>query len=205
MTHLPIPSASTPVVLDNAIRDMVPALWPTLPTDVALTTQLNAHGVAVCISAKDLERIAVNLVTNAVDAMPNGGMVGLRTSTRLTSGKRYVRLECWDTGGDVSPGSLADLMRDGVSTKRRGTGLGLRIVRDLVRDAGGSVELMTRPEGGTVFAVMLSVLDESEGGPASMARSVGRWGAPGMLRRVGRVRRVRSQPAARSPSPCLAP
>jgi nitrogen-specific signal transduction histidine kinase len=94
-------------------------------------------------------------------------MVGLRTSQRVSGGRRYLRLECADTGGGVSLESLPVLMKDGASSKREGSGLGLGIIRDLVRCAGGGIEVMSQPEGGAVFAVMLPVFEDSHHTPAS--------------------------------------
>jgi signal transduction histidine kinase len=99
-----------------------------------------------------LEMALLNLVTNALDAMPHGGTLSITASGRSGG----VRLEIADTGPGI-PSEIVDrLFEPWVTSKPagRGTGLGLSIVRDVVRAHGGSVSASNQPTG-AVFVVDL--------------------------------------------------
>jgi two-component system NtrC family sensor kinase len=87
----------------------------------------------------------LNLVTNALDAMPNGGTLSIVAAARPEG----VRVEVADTGSGI-PAALMDRLFDAwVTTKPtgQGTGLGLAIVRDVVRAHGGSIAASNQATG----------------------------------------------------------
>jgi signal transduction histidine kinase len=102
--------------------------------------------------ATQLEMALLNLVTNALDAMPAGGTLSI-TARTCTDG---LRLEVADTGGGI-PATIVDrLFEPWVTTKPagQGSGLGLAIVRDVVRAHGGSISVANQ-SGGAVFVITL--------------------------------------------------
>jgi signal transduction histidine kinase len=102
--------------------------------------------------AAQLEMALLNLVTNALDAMPNGGVLTISAS----NGSDSVRIEVADTGPGI-PGAIADHLFDPwVTTKPagQGTGLGLAIVRDVVHAHNGRVSVRSEPQG-AVFVIDL--------------------------------------------------
>jgi signal transduction histidine kinase len=100
-----------------------------------------------------LERAFRNLVMNAVEAQEGcpSGRVDVYVEENGTSAA--VRVE--DRGPGVPPELLDDIWNPDVTTKRRGTGLGLALVRQTMRHHDGEVEVANRPEGGAVFTVRL--------------------------------------------------
>ena len=104
-------------------------------------------------NAPQLELALLNLVTNALDAMPDGGTLTIRGAR----GGRGVRLEVADTGPGIPPDLLPHLFEPWVTTKPvgHGTGLGLGIVREVVRDHGGEVHAANQPGGGAIFTIEL--------------------------------------------------
>jgi signal transduction histidine kinase len=100
-----------------------------------------------------LELALLNLVTNALDAMPDGGTLTIRGSA--TEGG--ARLQVEDTGAGIPADLLPHLFEPWVTTKPvgQGTGLGLGIVREVVRDHGGEVTAANCTGGGAVFTVDL--------------------------------------------------
>ncbi len=157
LAHFDGPATFGSSVLDTELLQLTPLLRCLLGPDATLVLETNAEGAEVALGANELLRIALNLASNAKEAMSSGGTVTLRTSVCLIEGKRHVRLECADTGAGIPPDELPRIMKDGVSSKRGGTGLGLGIVRGLVTSAGGDLDVATRAEGGAVFAVVLPV------------------------------------------------
>jgi signal transduction histidine kinase len=98
-----------------------------------------------------LNRALSNLVLNAMDAMPEGGLLRFRTE-RLDE---RVRIEVADSGQGVSGEECARLFTPYYTTKRHGTGLGLAIVQSVVSDHGGRISVSSAPGLGTVFTIDL--------------------------------------------------
>lgn len=102
-----------------------------------------------------LELALSNLVTNALDAMPDGGSL---TVSAKTEPDRAV-VEVADTGTGIDPEVIGHIFEPWVTTKSeaRGTGLGLTIARDVVQRMGGTIDAATRPGGGTVLRITLPI------------------------------------------------
>jgi nitrogen fixation/metabolism regulation signal transduction histidine kinase len=100
---------------------------------------------------EQLSRALQNLVLNALDAMPQGGNLSLRTSSR-TGG---VRLEIIDSGSGLTKEECTRLFTPYYTTKRLGTGLGLAIVQSVVSDHGGTIVVESAPGQGTTFRIDL--------------------------------------------------
>ncbi len=102
-----------------------------------------------------LHQVVLNLVKNAIEAMPKGGRVDL-TARRLPDA---VIIEVSDTGPGIPPDVLPKLFEAFYSVKAtgQGTGLGLVICKDLVEKQGGAILAANRPEGGAVFTVRIPV------------------------------------------------
>ncbi len=98
-----------------------------------------------------LRRAIENLVLNAMDAMPAGGVLMLRTT--LQNGD--VDLEVSDTGTGLTPEECARLFTPYYTTKQHGTGLGLAIVQSVVSDHGGKISVESETGVGTSFHMQL--------------------------------------------------
>ncbi len=122
----------------------------------------------LCIEAdaKQLGQVFLNLILNAVQAMPGGGQVTLQTILRdghrgdVDGFRRRgpgVEVAITDTGPGIPPNILPDIFTPFVSTKRRGTGLGLSVSRRIVEDHGGWIEAESPTGGGATFRVFLPI------------------------------------------------
>ncbi len=108
-----------------------------------------------------LQQAILNLVLNAIQAMPEGGTVTLRTS----SSPGVVRLTVSDTGPGLPPELGERVFDTRVTTKSEGSGLGLPLVRWIVEAHGGSVWYRSEPGRGAAFTIVLPALGERS--PAS--------------------------------------
>jgi two-component system nitrogen regulation sensor histidine kinase NtrY len=100
-----------------------------------------------------IARALGNLVANALDAMPDGGRLLVRTA--VAAGE--VRLSVEDSGPGLDAEQQRQLFTPYHTTKRGGTGLGLAIVQGIATDHGGRVEVRSEPGRGTSFALVLPV------------------------------------------------
>lgn len=111
---------------------------------------------------QQVRQIFLNLLTNASDAMPDGGTLTLRTTLdTLASGRTVLVIEFADTGVGISPENLPKVMDPFFTTKEegRGTGLGLAICRRAVQEHGGTVHIASELGKGTTLRVALPIDD----------------------------------------------
>jgi PAS domain S-box-containing protein len=128
----------------------------------------------VRIDAVQFEAALLNLVTNANDAMPNGGTLIVRTeNTQLQAGQvgslpagDFVKVTVMDTGLGMTPAVVARAVEPFFTTKEigKGTGMGLSQVLGLVQQSGGDLKLESAPGKGTSIALYLPALGVEESG-----------------------------------------
>lgn len=111
----------------------------------------------VFIEPSQLERIVMNLVLNARDAMTAGGTITVSLTDGQPPGNGHIMLAVSDTGGGIDPAFQERIFDPFFTTKPRdrGTGLGLTIVRQAVDRAGGDLRVENRPGQGATFRVQL--------------------------------------------------
>ena len=99
-----------------------------------------------------LRQIFLNLITNAVQAMPHGGELRLRTAPLLDG---RIQLEFSDTGVGIPPENLKDIFNPFFTTKEpgQGTGLGLSVVHSVVRRYKGDIRVESQVDRGTTFTI----------------------------------------------------
>ena len=98
-----------------------------------------------------IHRAVSNLILNAIEAMPNGGTLGVRTSQSNTS----TTVKISDTGKGLTPEECTRLFTPYYTSKTYGTGLGLAIVQAVVSDHGGRIGVESEPNHGTTFTIEL--------------------------------------------------
>lgn len=108
-------------------------------------------------NANQLQQVILNLAGNAMDAMPQGGRLDLRTRLSPTRAG-HVEIVVRDTGAGIPEEIRAKIFEPFFTTKGvgRGTGLGLSLVYEIVRRHGGVVDLESEPGKGTTFVVSLA-------------------------------------------------
>jgi signal transduction histidine kinase len=132
---------------------------------------------AVWLDRNKIKQVFVNLLTNACHAMPRGGTLTVRTSTRklkatetshdagarhagrFRAGSSVVVAEVLDTGTGIPEEKLTHVYDPFFTTKEtgQGTGLGLTVTKKIVELHGGSIEIQNRKEGGVVVTLLFRV------------------------------------------------
>jgi len=102
-----------------------------------------------------LQQIFMNLLLNAVDAMPNGGTLTAQTSYEEAS--LFLRIAIRDTGSGIDESMIDKIFRPFFTTKPKGTGLGLSITKRLVEQHGGTISVANNPSGGASFTIDLPI------------------------------------------------
>jgi PAS domain S-box-containing protein len=108
---------------------------------------------------RTFEQVILNLITNALQAMPEGGTISIGLAEVSTKQGQMVELKIADTGPGI-PADIRDRIFDPFfTTKKEGTGLGLAISRRILTAHKGSITVESYPDAGTVFTIQVPVAD----------------------------------------------
>lgn len=137
-----------PTVLDDALSQVAGGPgW----SEVELRTDYDPDTPPVVGDPRRIEQAVANLLSNAVEAMPGGGVLTVACGPSPDGG---VFLSVSDTGVGIPPERLEEVVRPFYSTKPRGTGLGLALVGRIVAAHGGELEIDTDPGEGTTVRIV---------------------------------------------------
>jgi signal transduction histidine kinase len=122
---------------------------------IHLSRQLDRDLPEIMADPMQLKQIFMNLMLNAVDAMPEGGTVAIKTS--IDRATHSLRIGISDTGSGIDSAAMAKIFNPFFTTKAKGTGLGLSITRRLVEEHGGSISIENNREGGVTCSITVPV------------------------------------------------
>jgi len=122
-----------------------------VPENIAIKAQLDPSLPAAPFDAVKMEQILINLLNNAIQAMPQGGEVVISTSKR----EGWICFSIRDTGEGMRPEDLPHIFEPLFTTKAKGIGLGLSIVKLLVDAHHGEIEVSSQVGQGTEFIVKI--------------------------------------------------
>ena len=151
-TRRPLPQLDL-VDINSLLAQILDATQPTLMArNVELHTEMSEALPSIDADADQLQQVFINLINNSLDAMPLGGKLSVTTAPGVDS----VVIVLADSGEGIAKDEL-DLIFDPMfSTKPgRGTGLGLTIVKQIISEHGGEVEVESEPGQETVFRITL--------------------------------------------------
>ena len=124
-----------------------------IPENVEVITRLSPGLPALFVDHKQIGQVLVNLVTNACQAMPEGGELTISAQTE----KSHVAFSITDTGCGMSEEDMEKSFEPLFTTKARGIGLGLAVSKNLVETNGGSIEMESDEGKGSTFRVILPI------------------------------------------------
>lgn len=149
--------------VNRVIQDLVHLFRDSsfLPANIQISAQLPEQATRINGPADALKQILMNLVKNAIEALPNGGLIEINNKGRVYhDGRVYFALGIKDNGTGMPPEILSQLFSPVRSTKPGDNrGLGLNIVNELVKKLGGSIVCSSTPAG-TLFNLLLPARED---------------------------------------------
>jgi PAS domain S-box-containing protein len=157
------PLDAQPADLNEQIRSLEELLQRTIGEHISLNLELCNHGAVAQVDANQLESAVLNLVINARDALPRGGVITIRTAALQAAGDAdladgdYVVLTVKDNGTGIAPELLSKVFDPFFTTKPlgQGTGLGLSSIYGFARQSGGEARLSSVVGEGTEVSLVL--------------------------------------------------
>ncbi len=142
---------------NDLVHSMMALMQRLVGDEVRLETHLSPALPQVRVDALEMERALVNLVVNARDAMPGGGVVQIGTRVERVADVRQVAFSVADAGIGIDEADRAHIFEPFYTTRggSGGTGLGLATVLGTAEQHGGTVRVEARPGGGSVFTMLL--------------------------------------------------
>jgi two-component system, cell cycle sensor histidine kinase and response regulator CckA len=157
--------------INDVVRDVLRLTQPLLRENIRLTLHLAGDLPAVCGDSSQIEQVLVNLILNALDAMPDGGDLTVAThvaqpkqpdspeteSIRDKKKEEVVQISISDSGIGIPVEIQSAIFEPFFTTKPegKGTGLGLSSAFGIIRQHGGKIEVSSSPGTGTTFTVSL--------------------------------------------------
>ena len=140
-------------------------------SNVQCQFDLPSDGCAVTGDEGQLAQVFQNLVRNAVEAMPRGGVVSVKASRQKSKCGDEICVEVSDRGQGIAPEFLEKIFTPFFTTKDKGSGLGLAVAFSIVQNHGGRIQVSSKVGAGTSFRVSLPALDIREAAPSPSQES----------------------------------
>ncbi len=161
-----------PLDLGAVVAELGPMLRGLVPADVRFEIATESGLPPAVADPVQLTQVLINLVVNAGDATPAGGLIRVETATvefapplgadpEAPPGGRYAAVAVRDTGSGIDPAVLERIFEPFFTTKEpgRGSGLGLSTALGIVRQSGGDIDVVSEPGGGSRFRVLLPLAE----------------------------------------------
>ena len=145
----------SPVDLGNLLDEALSVAPP--PTGISVDQRRPVDLPAVTADRDQLRQVLLNLLTNAYEAMPEGGVITI--AGEVVAGA--VRVSVVDTGLGMDADTRTHVFEPFFTTKARGVGLGLAVAKRIVEDHSGTMEVESTPGHGTTFAITLPAAESS--------------------------------------------
>jgi len=125
-------------------------------SNIQTVIQLNAS-ISFQADPNQLKQALLNLILNAIDAMPNGGTLTIETSVIASEAKQSLIIKISDTGCGINPKDLPHIFEPFFTKKEKGTGLGLAITQGIIEKHAGKITVKSQSDQGTTFNIILPI------------------------------------------------
>ncbi len=164
------PPKPTPTNVNSLAEDILSGYaTQAMEKDITLKSRLDPNLPLFPLDPFQFERAIVNIVVNAIEAMPQGGELIVSTKwhspTNEGSEREFLEFAIADTGKGLSPDELQSVLDPFYTTKELGTGLGLPLSQSIVESHGGHMQIRSEPGWGTTVTITLPMTDaRADGG-----------------------------------------
>jgi len=139
------------------VRESVSFLAPEIEDrDITVREDLRADLPLAEVDRTQIKQAFFNVIKNAFQAMRSGGVLKIETTLH----DNFIRITFSDTGGGISPADMSKIFEPYFTTKAGGSGLGLLIVRRIVREHGGEIDLVSHDGEGLELNIRLPLRDQ---------------------------------------------
>ena len=128
--------------------------------DITMVKEFHENLPEVDVDGQQMLQVLLNIALNAIEAMPGGGTLTVRTSAIQNDTGTTVGITIRDTGGGIPPDTLKNVFKPFFTTKERGVGLGLAICQRIVREHAGVIRVKSIPGQGSVFFIRLNAAEK---------------------------------------------
>jgi signal transduction histidine kinase len=147
---------SRPCAVEEVLKDVASLVeHKARDQGIALRVQAESGLPRVVVDPELLKTCFLNLLINAVDAMPGGGLLSVSIHRETRNGVPQLSIEVKDTGKGMAEEEVRTAFEPYFSTKDTGLGLGLALTQKIVADHGGSITLESEPDRGTTARITL--------------------------------------------------
>jgi PAS domain S-box-containing protein len=157
-----------PIDLGEVVHGLKKMLARIIPEDIEFRTTVAENKLTVMADKGQIEQVLMNLVTNAKDSMPKGGILSIDASPAFmdesfahahgfAESGRYVCISVSDTGHGMDSETQRKIFEPFFTTKEvgKGTGLGMAIIYGIIKQHNGYIKVYSEPENGTTFRIYL--------------------------------------------------
>jgi PAS domain S-box-containing protein len=152
LTHLDM-NALLDQILDFSLKH--PSLSSSSSIDINVSKDFDKNIPMLQADPVQLQQVFLNLLFNAIEAMPDGGELKIKSSYDQNAGA--IKIEISDTGKGIDPAIMGDIFKPFFTTKSKGSGLGLAITRRVVEEHGGAMSVTSDPDKATVFKILFNL------------------------------------------------
>ncbi len=165
-----VPKCDT-VDINRIVRNSIEVLsFETEENNISIEEHLDPNLPMLFIDENQVRRVLINLIQNAIQAMPDGGTITFSTTNEED---QWVIIETADTGVGISDDDMDKLFDAFFSSKSTGSGLGLTVSAQIINNHGGTIEVQKREPKGTIFKIKLPVKALPEQSTSSNSKSSG--------------------------------
>ncbi len=141
-------------IVDDAVKGVAARL-----RNISVHMELGRESDLISVDAAKLMRVLINLLTNSVEAMPNGGDIRIHSEIAHKDEGAILKISVADTGYGIEEKILDRVQEPFFTTKRHGTGLGLAICRKIIDAHGGTLTIKSKVGEGTTVEIEIPIKD----------------------------------------------
>ncbi|MFN0061605.1 MAG: ATP-binding protein [Myxococcaceae bacterium] len=130
-------------------------------SNVSVVARVDPHLPLAQVDGRLMRQAFINIIVNAMDAMPNGGVVNIRARADARARGEHFRVDFVDAGVGIPTERIVRIFEPFFTTKAQGTGLGLALVKRIIEEHHGHIEIDSEPGRGTRVTFWLPLVREA--------------------------------------------